>query len=154
MIEKKGNIWLSGADAICVTTNGNVKANGEAVMGRGIALEAAKYLPQLPKFLGDCIKKSGNHVYLFEIKQEAITHWNPDLITFPTKNHWMDEADRILILQSALELVTLSLEHTEWKRIAIPRPGCGNGRLNWELDVKPTLDLIFLEDKFEIWRLK
>jgi hypothetical protein len=152
MIQRKGNIWLSGADAICVTTNGNVKANGEAVMGRGIALEAAKFYPGLPVELGKEIRKKDNHVFHFPLSNDHVPN-NPVIVTFPTKEHWMDDSDRILILKSAIELVKLSQDNL-WKRIAIPRPGCGNGRLDWELDVKPTLDLIFLEDKFEIWHYK
>ena len=152
MIQRKGNIWLSGADAICVTTNGNVKANGEAVMGRGIALEAANFYPPLPRYLGECIKKHDNHVFFFPLTNENIPN-EPVIITFPTKNHWMDDADRVLILRSALQLVKLSHDHSS-KRIAIPRPGCGNGKLDWEGDVELPLDLIFLEDKFEIWHHK
>lgn len=44
MRDIKGNIWtLYDSDPtcyICITTNGFVKSNGEAVMGRGTALQA------------------------------------------------------------------------------------------------------------------
>lgn len=154
MIEKQGNIWFSGADAICITTNGIVKKTGEAVMGKGIAAEAAQLYPFLPGLLGNNLTLTGNHCYDFYMTPRlGQTSWIPPnvIITFPTKNDWKDNSDKMLILQSSIELFKLTQEHTEWKRVAIPRPGCGLGKLNWEEDVKPILNHIFLEDKFEIW---
>ena len=37
--------------------------------------------------------------------------------------------------------------------IAIPRPGCSNGGLNWEIDVKPIIEPL-LDDRFIIYSLK
>ncbi|MCZ2224447.1 MAG: hypothetical protein LC122_12560 [Chitinophagales bacterium] len=47
MIEVIGNLFdfVNIADAICITTNGIVKSNQEAVMGAGIALQAAEKFP-------------------------------------------------------------------------------------------------------------
>jgi len=47
---------------VCVTTNGFVKKNYEAVMGRGNALAMAQTVPELPKLLGNFIIKYGNRV--------------------------------------------------------------------------------------------
>ena len=76
----KGNIFDFKGDAICITTNGIVKSNGDAVMGAGIALQAAQIYPQLPKKLGSLLKEHGNHVaVLMELENE------PAIIAFPTK---------------------------------------------------------------------
>jgi len=42
MKEVIGNIWnyYNKGNWIVITTNGTIKKNGEAVMGRGVALEA------------------------------------------------------------------------------------------------------------------
>jgi len=50
--EDKINLWEYPADARVITTNGFVKNNGEAVMGRGCAREAARKYPRLPLFWG------------------------------------------------------------------------------------------------------
>jgi hypothetical protein len=46
-----GNIWdyYDKGHWIVITTNGIVNKNGEAIMGRGVALEAAKKFKDLPR---------------------------------------------------------------------------------------------------------
>ncbi len=139
----RGNIWDSGADAICVTTNGIIKHNGRAVMGRGIALQAANRYPQLALALAKAIRDNGNHVHRFEENDCAI-------ITFPTKNHWRDPSSIELIAQSAHELVYIS---QTFNRVALPYPGCANGQLDI-FDVVQVIKPILSDDKFEIWDYK
>jgi hypothetical protein len=60
MQELVGNIWDHHQDGwIVVTTNGIIKSNGDAVMGAGIALEAARKFPDLPRQLGDRLRVIG-----------------------------------------------------------------------------------------------
>lgn len=138
-----GNIWDSGADAICVTTNGMIKNNGKAVMGRGIAFQAANRYPRLALNLARAIRDNGNHVYRFEEVDRAI-------ITFPTKNHWKDPSSIKLIEQSAQELVYIS---ETFYRVALPYPGCANGKLRVS-DVLQVIEPILSNDRFEIWDYK
>lgn len=57
-------------------------------------------------------------------------------------------ADPALIAQSCLELVALADAHG-WRRVLLPRPGCGAGGLDWAHDVRPRLcDL--LDDRFTV----
>ena len=56
------DMFTVDCDAICITTNGFVKANGECVMGRGCALELAKLFPRAPRILGSMIQQWGNRV--------------------------------------------------------------------------------------------
>lgn len=118
---------------VCITTNGTVKANGEAVMGRGCAWEAKQRWPWLPKYLGDSIKEIGNLVQEFRDP--------PNLITFPVKHHWMQQADLELIERSARRLKEDIADFAPNKTFMLPRPGCGNGRLTW-FQVKPMLEPI------------
>ena len=67
------------------------------------------------------------------------------IIAFPVKHHWAQKADLELIRKSAEQLVEIS-QYCE--RVLIPRPGCGNGQLNWE-EVKPILEEI-LDDRFYV----
>ena|SRR5258706_15825231 len=133
-----GNIWNYHKDGnwIVIPTNGEVKKNGEAVMGKGLAKQAAERFPTLPLRLARMLE-SGN-----------FTYWYPDLhlITFPTKERWRD--------RSSLELIKLSL-HGLWPwlglddQIYLPRVGCGNGGLSWEKEVKPLLEK-YLDDRFVV----
>lgn len=147
MREAKGNLWDSGAEAIVITTNGAVRKDGQAVMGRGCALEAKNMWSDFPKTLGDMLKTKGNHVYVF-------TNWfqneSPfDLVTFPVKHHWREMADLKLISRSVEELLTAPFS-SDWKTIALPRPGCGNGGRDWETEVKPLL-VDELDDRFTVY---
>ena len=139
----RGNIWDSKALAICVTTNGMVKQNGRAVMGRGIALQAANRYPDLPLELARRLKLWGNKVYTF--------YSYPSIITFPTKHHWRDPSDLGLIALSATQLVELRRDNDG--RVALPFPGCANGGINIDT-VVAIIEPILSDDKFEIWDYK
>ena len=133
MIEVYGNAWelAENYDVLCITTNGMVKNNGECVMGRGIAYQFKTKYPFAPKILGDKIKQNGN---IFQ----AIM-WNDDItyVAFPVKHHWSEAADFNLIKKSANALACLANEAPD-KKFLLPRPGCGNGRQDWEV-VKPII---------------
>lgn len=141
MIEVYGNLWDYEADAVVITTNGTVKRNGEAVMGRGCAKEAAEKWPRLPMMLGNRIRSYGNIVQHFEFEE------CPHLITFPVKDTWPEVANIRLITMSAEDL---EIETDMWSfdKVVMPRPGCGNGHLRWE-DVKPILEPL-LDDRFHV----
>lgn len=152
MIEEYGNIWNLKGDAICITTNGFVKKNGEAVMGAGIAKEAAKQFPTLPKQLGNLIKEHGNHVYsfwnLYKIYDgESGDIIEKDIVSFPVKHNWFEKADMELIRRSAKELIQ-QVNFGYWNKVLLPRPGCGNGKLQWE-DVKREIQPI-LDDRISV----
>jgi O-acetyl-ADP-ribose deacetylase (regulator of RNase III) len=140
MVERLVDLWTMEADAICITTNGFVKANGECVMGRGCALEAKRKFPHVSKLLGTKIKENGNHTQILMAPKDVV------YVAFPVKHNWWEPADYRLIQRSAEELVKLADEHG-WKQVALPRPGCGNGGLRWD-EVKPFLTC--LDDRFII----
>src|SRR3990167_85682 len=100
MIEDTGNLWTYPADAVVITTNGYVKNNGQAVMGRGCAKEAANRWPFLPMILGEAIEKFGNEVFIWGLQDldensEQIRFNN--IITMPVKYNWWEPADLNLI---------------------------------------------------------
>jgi macro domain-containing protein len=138
MLEVKGNLWTytpngDEVDARVVTTNGSLKVNGLAVMGKGTALQAKSKFPDLPLLLGQKIKTHGNHVFRFKIG-------NNHLVTFPTKRNWYDKkSDEELIAQSFQEL-KLMVKAMGWKVIVMPKPGVGAGGLDWK-ELKHYLNL-------------
>jgi len=126
------DIWslADRADAICITTNGLTKANGEAVMGKGIALQARQRFPGIDRVLGDHLRTRGN--------VPGIINVNPTIVSFPTKNDWRDKSDLDLIEKSARKLSSMIAEHG-WTKIALPKPGCASGGLQWP-QVEPIID--------------
>lgn len=166
MQEITGDLWHTECDAVCISTNGFIKSNGECVMGRGCAKQAADFFPEIPKILGDRIRKYGNVV-------NKLRHYNTvAILSFPVKpemnpylnNHnevvkhmrhkysigsqvpgWACVADIGIIEQSTKQLVEMT-DKNGWQKVLIPRVGCGHGELNWA-DVKPVLNKI-LDDRF------
>ena len=145
MKETHGDLWSfldpSTWTYVAIPTNGVVKANGEAVMGKGVALQAATRFSTLAFRLGAFIRDYGNQVYYFE---------DLSLFTFPTKHHWRNPSDLALIKLSAYQLSD-SDELCTFDTIYLPEVGCGKStdQLSWEKEVGPLLSTI-LDDRFII----
>lgn len=135
MIEERCNIWdkHERGEWVCITTNGFLKKDGSAVMGRGVAQQAAGRHPVLPFWLGQQIRDHGNQVHV---------HAGKRMVFFPVKHKWYEKADLDLIATSAKQLESF-MEVYDISKIYLPRPGCGNGQLTWE-EVKPVIE--FLDD--------
>lgn len=155
---------LKSADAICFTSNGIIKKNGELVMGAGVAKAFKNNWPELPQIFGykvragcGCCLSNGNRVHITYPNSSYTKKLRgpkaPDaIISFPTKHHWRDKSDLNLIKKSAEQLVekTNSREDPyKWKKIFLPAPGCSNGGLDFEKEVRPVLEPI-LDDRFTI----
>lgn len=128
MLEANGDLWgFNGVHVI--TTNGYVRRDGAAVMGRGCARQAAVRYPRLPMVLGEALKEMGNQVYYF---------YEYNIITFPVKHLWSEPAVPGLIIKSAKELMNTIARHSIIENLYLARPGTGNGQLLW-VDVKPLI---------------
>ena len=141
MQEIQGNIWdFYDQGYWCViTTNGDRKKNGDAIMGRGIALEAARRFPDLPRMQGQRLEYNGNKLSPF---------YDLHLFCFPTKWHWWEKSDLSLIAVSAFQLANYPEEcyYPIKTPIYLVRPGCGNGELLWT-DVRSVLER-YLDHRF------
>jgi len=115
------DLYLKGYPA-CITTNCVRKSDGMAVMGAGIALQAARRYPDIAVNLGNILEINGDH--------PAFAHIGHDLYSFPTKIDWRKESDVDLIVQSAKEMMEF-VRSNKINRIVLPRPGCANGKLYW-----------------------
>jgi hypothetical protein len=130
--ELVGELWTyHGRVPVGITTNGLITRAGLAVMGRGCAAEAARRWPALRRELGARLRHGGNHVYWFD---------GHGLFTFPVKHRWWEPAELEVIRRSARELMEM-IESRGWRRVILPRPGCGNGRRTWA-EVRPVLEPI------------
>lgn len=153
MIEVWGDLWAfhrpyrgaqaeavadHGCDAVVITTNGQTRRDGGAVMGRGVARQAMERWPELQAIFGFMLVTRGNHCHVVRAN-------NPSIVTFPVKHRWSQPADLNLIIKSARQVVDIA-NILRWRRVAIPRPGCGNGQLKWD-DVRPAIGAI-LDNRF------
>ncbi len=157
MKTSKCDMFFSRADAICITTNGVIKKNGQAVMGRGVARIASSTWYGLSAMLGAHLKLDGNNVvrltsgkkipYLsLPRKRDPLKVPVPyDIVSFPVKHRWDEQADVKLIKKSCKQLKKL-IERHGWERVLLPRPGCGNGQLDWKKDVRPIVKKYFGSD--------
>ena len=137
MLEINGNIWdFEKQGWIVVTTNAEIRKDGKAVMGKGIAYQAAQKFPDLPLKLAKHVQNFGN---ILKIWPEY------GIITYPTKWYWGDDSDLILIKNGAIKLI--HSPELYGSNIYLPRLGCGCGNLHWE-EVKTILEKILVEDRF------
>ena len=125
-----GDIWDEKYDAPefrrVVPTNIGWKHDGENVMGRGVARDAARRYPELARrYGGVCQANAGRLSFLF---------WYENLILFPVKPlnlqqphlSWRSAANLQLISESTRLLAKQDVD----KQIVLPLVGCGNGGLD------------------------
>lgn len=145
MKEMTGDLFAQRGpkSVLVIPTNGQVKYGTQtAVMGAGVAKQAAQVWPELPKLLGQKLIALGNQVFVFRV------NGNERVITFPTKEHWSRPSRLDLIEKSAQELANLATVLPREVAISLPRVGCGLGTLDWK-DVKPILEK-YLDDRFVV----
>ena len=141
--EMKADLWSfhkKPETVVFITTNGTLKQSTDLVMGRGCAKEAYDRFPGISAVLGQAVKQYGNQVIYFADYELGI---------LPVKTQWYLKADIKLIETSLKQLLALANaeQNKSWKSIVIPRPGCGNGGLVWESEVKPLLEK-YLDERF------
>lgn len=136
-------------EAMCVTTNGIVKADGHAVMGAGIAKQANDYF-HLSEKLGGYLKQYGNRAFNLGVYQRSHVNLPApiyfNVFTLPTKHHWKEDSDITLICKSCEQLVEMCDKFGITKCYLTP-PGCGCGNLSYENLVRPWISMI-LDDRF------
>ena len=149
MIEKRGDVFNSGADIILIPMHRSIDDKNNLVMARGVMLQAKKLYPDLPESLGI------NLLFLRNRSTLVVETESGQMIAgLTTSTTWCDDkpANISTIIESAERLVELIDEcHPEPESLtmALPRLGCGGGRLDWEL-VKSHLESIF-DDRFTVY---
>lgn len=142
MIEIRGDLWDQTDDILCITTNGTVKKNGCGVMGAGCAKEAKIMFEGIDQTLGENIQRVGNNLSVLHRYERTDKEGEQFIVSFPVKHHWSEKADLKLIEHSAYQLTTV-MDLFPFESAIVPRPGCGNGGLDWEMEVKPVLEIIW-----------
>ena len=140
MFEFRGDLWdyHSKGHWVVIPTNGIITISG-AIMGAGVARQAADKYFDLPGLLAAKIRIGGNKPYSFS---------KYHLFSFPTKNNPKNPSSLSLIGESAELLVDLVDKEKTFPPIYLPRVGCGLGRLEW-IRVKGVIGGI-LDDRFVV----
>ena len=117
-----GDILQSKAQTLINTVN------CVGIMGKGIAQEFKNRFPAMfEDYAARCERKEVKPgvPYLYK------TLLPPQIINFPTKDHWKS-VSRITDIEHGMQL--LLSQYKEWgiTSLAIPPLGCGNGQLEWK----------------------
>ena len=143
----RGDIWsFHTLRWIVIPTNAGWRRDGENVMGRGLARDAALRWPELPAWYGQVLQEDPDRA--------GVARYAPGhLLTFPTKprqvlpwTSWRYPATIEQITMSCDELGrSLDSEWPDIDAIALPLVGCGNGGLEPAV-VRPVLEEFFGRD--------
>lgn len=152
LIDTDGDIFSlpSKEEAVCVTTNGIIKNNGKAVMGKGIALEADKNY-NVSTRLAEYLKLYGNRAFNLGLYPNTKTNEYFTLFSFPTKENWKDNSKLELIEKSAIQIIEMCNKF-KISKCYLPPVGCSNGNLDYEKQVKPIISSILDERFFVVFR--
>ena len=145
MIHVHTDIWVphSMGAWIVIPTNGSINKQGLAVMGRGLALQAAQRFPDIPQILGCKLEVTWRDI---SEPVPLLFDYTYRLIYFPVKYRWHEVASLGLIERSAIDLAHYIKRH-DFGPVFMPKVGCGNGKLNWS-DVEPILERILGDTVF------
>ena len=140
---QSGDIWQRAYECngwVVVPTNTSIRKDGRAVMGAGLAKDAAERFPDLPQELATHINRWKERIYV-----------NSSVICLPTKRDWRAPSKLDLIMQGCHELVEFVRLMTllnYYRPIVLPKIGCGFGGLDWERQVRPVVDCILEDNRF------
>ena len=145
---ERGSIWAyEKTHAIVIPTNIGWRARDQSnIMGRGLALQAAKKYPDFQLWFGrECAAR-------LEMTP-VLVYPDAPLIAFPVKPlnasapwmSWKNKADLKLIERSAKQLAEIKVD----RPVAVSLVGCGNGGCDIA-DVRPILDRHLSDDRFTL----
>lgn len=124
-VYKTGNILKSKAEYIFNAVN------TVGVMGKGLALQIKQKYPDCLKDYEEACRdkrlKPGSVLITYLVKEKI------NIVQFPTKVHWRDPS-KYEYIEEGLKSFTIFLKNHNIQNvtIAIPKLGCGNGKLEWE----------------------
>lgn len=135
-----GNLLQSPADVLVNTVN------CVGVMGKGIALQFERTFPENSRAYKEACKTESMHPGELLVVRLQPTLERPlplIIINFATKDHWRGNS-KIEWIESGLARLAEQVLINQWRSIAIPPLGCGNGGLDWG-QVRPLIEDAFAE---------
>lgn len=109
--------------------------NTVGVMGKGLAAEFKHKYPEMFRkyqILCENQRLSIGQLWLYK---------SPDkwILNFPTKEHWRNPS-QIEFIEEGLKKFVNTYSEKGITSIAFPALGCGAGELNWDTEVRPTME--------------
>jgi O-acetyl-ADP-ribose deacetylase (regulator of RNase III) len=123
-----GDIFESQAQTLVNTVN------TVGVMGKGVALGFRKHFPDMYE---DYVRRCANHEVMLGRPYLYRRVVAPQVINFPTKEHWRS-VSRIHDIIEGLKFLKAHIDEWGVHSLAVPPLGCGEGQLEWRV-VGPTL---------------
>ena len=118
-----GDILNSRAQTLINTVN------CVGVMGKGIALE---FKNRFPDMYGDYVQRCKRGEVKPGVPYLYKTLYPPQIINFPTKDHWKS-ISKINDIENGLKYLLDHYQAWSVTSLAIPALGCGNGQLEWRV---------------------
>ena len=115
---------------VLVPTNRQTHKDGTAVMGAGLAQQAARRFPDLPARYGSCLRSGQDRAVIADHR----------LLLGPTKDHW--RAPAIPALVTALLAACADWAARGDGVLVLAAPGCGLGGLPWPTVRAQALDAL------------
>jgi O-acetyl-ADP-ribose deacetylase (regulator of RNase III) len=109
--------------------------NTVGVMGKGIALRFKQAYPEMFKeYQQWCEQKqlTIGKLWLYKTPQKWI-------LNFPTKEHWRAKS-KMEHIEVGLQKFVATYREKGIREIAFPMLGCGNGELDWEIQIQPLME--------------
>ena len=125
----KANIFESPANVLVNTIN------TVGVMGKGIAKDFKTIYPDMFKLYQKLCEEKKFTIGKIWIYKSS----NKWILNFPTKDTWR-KPSKIEYIEKSLKTFVNSYSKIGITSIAFPPLGCGNGELNWDLQVRPLME--------------
>lgn len=129
VFEGEKNLLSSDAEVLVIPVN------TVGAMGRGLALYAKKRWPSIYASYKDMCQSGMLRVGVPVLHAD---HCSQAVLLFPTKAHWADPSN-INFIQEGLQYLLDWEDDFGITSYAFPALGCGNGQLDYPLQVRPIM---------------
>jgi O-acetyl-ADP-ribose deacetylase (regulator of RNase III) len=136
----KGDLLQSPAQVLVNTVN------TVGVMGRGIALEFKRLFPEMYRQYRELCEQGQFEIGMLWLYKSP----NKWVLNFPTKKHWRNPS-HVEYVEAGLRKFVDSYADLGVHSIAFPALGCGNGRLDFETQVKPLMEKYLRQLPIEVF---
>ena len=123
-----GDLFKSGADCIVNTVN------SVGIMGKGIALQFKHHYPEYFLAYKEACRNGLVKPGVPTFKKDSATRGQM-ICSFPTKLHWRNPS-QVEWIESGLRILAEAAVSMNLNIVGMSRPGCGNGGLDWNTQVK------------------
>ena len=139
LVFKQGDLFTSK----CKTLVNTVNCVG--VMGKGIALQFKQKYPHMFTTYQQACKNNiiskGGDIWQFSMQDYFPMKFSPEpvkILCFATKEHWRNPS-KLEWIERGLQYIVNNYQNLNIESIAFPKLGCTNGKLNYDLQVKPLM---------------